>query len=168
MMFRLAAVGAALLASGAIALAESASPVDGQLTFKASVGNNFEIQSSRLALTSSSDPDVQAFARRMIADHAKAQQGLGRTAAISGADVGAFLDAPHEAKLTTLSALTGTDFDQAYMAEQVEAHHETLQVLDDIAAAGSDPALRAWAAKTRPVVVMHLDMLGTMPAAASM
>ena len=168
MMFRLAAVGAALLASGAIASAESASPVDGQLTFKASVGNSFEIQSSRLALNSSSDPAVRSFARRMIADHVKAQQGLGRAAAVSGADAGDFLDQPHEAKLTTLSALTGADFDQAYVAQQVEAHHETLQVLDDIAAAGSDPALRSWALKTRPVVVMHLNRLGTMPTAASM
>ena len=100
MMLRLAGAGLALLASGAIAMAESASPVDGQFTFKASVGNNFEIQSSRLALKNSSDPEVRAFARRMITDHVKAQHGLDRAAVSSGADAGDFLDQPHEAKLT--------------------------------------------------------------------
>ena len=168
MMLRFAAASVALLASGAIAMAGSASPVDGQFAFKASVGNSFEIQSSRMALKTSGDPQVRAYARRMIADHAKAQQGLARAAAASGAEAGDFLDQPHEAKLTELSGLTGAEFDQAYVAEQVEAHHETLQLLDDVAAAGFDPALAGWAAKTRPVVVMHLNMLGRMPAASSM
>ena len=162
MMVRMTAAGLALLASGALAIAASPSPVDGQYAYKGSVGNTFEIQSSRLALRNSTDPQIQAFARHMIADHTKAQAELDRAASRAGADAGTFIDDLHGTKISAMSGLSGTEFDQTYVADQVAAHHETLQLLDDMLATGSDPGLRAWAAKTRPVVLRHLQMLGGM------
>ena len=162
MMLRAATVSLALFASVALAKAESPSPIDGQFAVKASIGNTFEIRSSQMALKMSTDPAVRSFARRMIADHTKAQAELNRAAEASGADAGRILDDVHEQKLSALESLSGPEFDQAYWADQSDAHHETLQILDDFAVAGSDPALLSWSMKTRPVVVMHLVKVGTM------
>lgn len=146
----------AVLLAGSGAWAASPSPIDRQFAAKASVGNTFEVKSSRLALQRSTDPEVRAMARWMIDDHTKAQRLLDGAAAKSGTESGLALDDDHEGKLAALGGLSGPAFDQAYVTDQVEAHRETAKALTDFEAMGYDPALMRWASATLTAVNLHL------------
>lgn len=152
----------ALAAGTASAWAQTANPLDGQFAAMASVGNSFEIASSRLALQRASDPQVLAFARMMIADHGKAQAQLDSAAASAGTEAGVMLDADHQKMVDDLSARSGADFDTAYVTDQVAAHQESEGLLSGYVSAGTDPSLQRYAAKALPVVEMHLRRIQTL------
>ena len=154
----------ALTLGTAQAWAETANPLDGQFAVMASVGNSFEIASSRLALQRATQPELVAFARMMIADHGKAQAQLDAAAAPSGADAGRMLDPDHQKMLDELSSVSGPDFDQAYAKDQVAAHQESAQVLSDYIATGEDPSLHRYATIALPVVNMHLRRIEAISA----
>ena len=129
---------------------------------KASVGNTFEVDESKLALKQGASPKVKAFARKMIKDHGLAEKKLQAAAKGSGAAVEMSLDDPHQAMVTALQGKTGADFDKAYVADQVQAHQETAALLTSYKDSGDDAKLKTWAAKTLPTVNMHLKMVQAM------
>ena len=50
------------------------------------------------------------------------------------------------------------DFDNRYLAQQVDAHNEALTLMDRYAKDGDTPAVKSFAAKTKVAVQEHLDM----------
>jgi hypothetical protein len=68
------------------------------------------------------------------------------------------LDAMHQAQINAIRNRKGAEFDQAYRMDQVQAHQQTLAILDTYATVGSNPALKAWAAKAVPMVRKHLGI----------
>ena len=68
----------------------------------------------------------------------------------------AAMDADHQKKYDDMSKLTGTDFDKAYVNLMVDDHKGALELMQDEAKNGKDPALVAFASKTAPVVQLHL------------
>lgn len=146
----------ALTFGAAQAWANTANPMDGRFAAMASVGNSFEIASSRLALRHANSPELVAFARMMIADHATAQAVLDAAAIPSGAEAGLMLDPDHQKMLDALSALSEADFDEAYAKDQVAAHEELARTLSDYVATGQDPSLHRYASSTLPIVTLHL------------
>ena len=61
--------------------------------------------------------------------------------------------------LISLSKLNGKDFDKAYVAGMVADHKKTLALMQAEGQSGADPDLKAFAAKTAPVVQAHLDKI---------
>jgi putative membrane protein len=160
MQFRILAAAATLSALVSPAFAQSAPSSD--FAAKASVGNTFEVDESKLALEQGASPKVKAFARKMIADHGMAEKKLQAAAKGAGAAVEMSLDDPHQAMVTALKGKTGADFDKAYVADQIQAHQETAALLTDYKASGDNAKLKTWAAKTLPTVNMHLKMVQAM------
>ena len=101
------------------------------------------------------------FARMMVKDHTVALQEL--QAAAKAANIvlppDIALDAMHQAKINAIRNRKGADFDQAYRIDQVQAHQQTIAILDTYATAGGNSALKAWAAKALPMVRKHFDHL---------
>jgi len=128
----------------------------------AASGNMYEIQSSELATTKSSDPELLEFAAQMIADHTKAGEEL----AAAAADVPppAAMDPKHAEMVAQLEAADAASFDQLYIEQQIAAHVETEALLASFAGNGDDEALKAFATKTLPVVQMHGDHIERMAA----
>lgn len=149
-----------LAAMAAPAFAQSAPSSD--FAMKASVGNTFEVDESKLALKQASSPKVKEFARMMISDHTMAEKKLQTAAKKSGANVEMTLDDPHQSMVTALQGKTGADFDKAYIADQIQAHQETSALLADYKQSGDDPKLKAWATATLPKVNMHLKKVQAM------
>ena len=121
----------------------------------------FEVAERELALAQASDPKLKDFARMMVKDHTVALQEL-QTAAKAGnlvlpADIA--LDPAHQAMINAIKNRKGADFDQAYRTDLVQAHQQTIALLDTYATSGGNAALKAWAAKTLPAVRKHVEHL---------
>jgi putative membrane protein len=161
-----------ILLAGAIALAACstnpppAPPVDinnplfaPAFMAQAASGDQFEIQSSQLALQASSNPAVRNFANMLIADHTRLSQAMA-TAALSARlqpPVPALL-APQQAALDQLRASgTGASFDLAFQQAQIQAHQGALTLFQNYAASGDVPALRNAAGQAIPTIQMHLQ-----------
>lgn len=131
---------------------------------KAAVANTFELEESRLALKTSKNADVLAFAKKMIADHTKAGKALDAAVAKSGkvSAPSATLDDAHQSKLDDLKKKTGDDFDKAYISDQKDAHSEAVSLFDHYSKNGDDAALKDFATATLPVLQSHKDMIDKM------
>lgn len=124
----------------------------------AAASDLFEIRSSQLAARQASSAGVKSYATMMIAEHTKSTNEL-RAAAAQGVPAvtpAPVLTAGQEAELTALAGANGAAFDTAYARAQVTAHENTLATLQGYAARGDQAALKAFAAKTAPVVEKHL------------
>ena len=129
---------------------------------KASVGNTFEVEESKLALKQAASPKVKGFAKMMIMDHTMAEKKLMTAGKDAGSPVEMKLDDPHQAMLTALQGKTGADFDKAYVADQVQAHQDAAALLGDYEKSGDNAKLKTWAKMTLPKVEMHLKKVQAM------
>lgn len=123
------------------------------------IGNQFEINSSRLALEMSDNDDVQDFARTMIDDHTDAMNQL-RSILADNDEVtlpeNFGLDSKHRKIMTKLQkAKAGSEFDKKYIEAQKDAHEDTIDLFRKYARKGDDPALRQFAQDTLPTLEKH-------------
>lgn len=123
----------------------------------AASSDQFEIQSSQMALQMSQNPAVQSFARLMIAHHQAMSQNMMAAAQSAGlAPPAPALMPQHQQMLQQLQA-AGPNFDEAYKQAQVMAHQEALTLHQNYANGGDMPALRQVASAAVPVVTQHLQ-----------
>ncbi len=131
-------------------------------------GDQFEIQSSQLALQTSQSPDVRAFAQMMVADHTATSAELARLASVNRlAAPPATLASHHAQMLADLRAATPGGFDAAYLRHQTSAHQEALDLHRTFAQGGDRAPLRTFAAATAPKVEAHLQRVQSMAATAA-
>jgi len=122
--------------------------------------DEFEIETSKLALANSQSPAVKDFARTMIDAHtqstAKLQKAAGSVAPSIIPDM--TLAPDQQQSLDQLRAKKGAGFDQQYVIVQRDAHQRTLAALKDYSVKGDQPPLNAFANEVIPVVSGHLTM----------
>lgn len=127
----------------------------------AGAGDQFEIQSSTIAVQRTQRAEVRQFAQMMIDHHSKSTADL--VAAAKGAGItppAPRLRADQDRMIAGLrDSGTGADFEMAYLRGQLQAHREALMLHQTYAQSGDNPALRAAAARIVPVVQMHLEHL---------
>src|SRR5690348_14793827 len=161
-----------ILIGGAIALSACAArtpppPVDlnnplmapGFLA-QAGSANQFEIESSQLALQSSQNAAVRNLANTLIVDHTQLGQQVGAAA------MAARLQPPpptllpaQQATLDQLRAAgTGYNFDMAYQQAQISAHQQAIALMQNYATSGDVASLRAAASGAIPMMQRHLAM----------
>lgn len=127
---------------------------------KAAIAGLFEIKTSELAIKTSKNADVVAFAKMMVKDHTAAGKKLDTAAAVtSGLTPPTALDDDHQKKLDDLATKTGTDFDKAYVDLQQSGHAEAVSLFDDYSKNGKDTALQTFAADTLPTLQAHKDKI---------
>jgi putative membrane protein len=153
--FSRAALSLVLVLGAAPALA--ASP-DAQFAMQAAQGGLAEVQTARLALTKTRNATVQAFARRMIADHTPNNAQLASIMRSEGLTVPTTVDPNSQKMMARLQALSGRAFNRAYLAGQVRSHQQMQILMQSEINGGKDARLKAFARTTLPVVNMHLSM----------
>jgi putative membrane protein len=131
---------------------------------KAAVGGMAEVALAKLALSKTSSSKIKDFANMMITDHGKANMELDSIAKTKTVTLPATVDAEHQAKMDSLSKLSGADFNKAYVATMIEGHQKTLALMQTEASSGKDADFKAFAAKTAPTVQMHLDAINKISA----
>jgi putative membrane protein len=118
----------------------------------------FEVRKSELALDRARNRHVRQFAAQMIRDHTRANQELMQLAASKDVRLPRRPNAKQRMIIRKLSRLHGRHFDCVYMAVQVRAHMQAIAIFRREVRHGRDPAVRAYAAGTLPVLRMHLRM----------
>lgn len=134
------------------------SALDRLFIVEAAQGGLAEVSLGQLAAQRATNPTVRQFAQRMVTDHTRANQELVRLAAQKGVVPPQNLG-KYTAVMQRLSQLSGESFDRAYLNEAgINAHVESEVVYRRQTQLGQDRDLQAFAAKTLPVVQMHLRM----------
>lgn len=125
---------------------------------KASIANQFEIDTSKLALDRSQNSNIKSFAQRMVDDHTQTGEKLEEVLSNSnsGAEPASDLDTKHQKMLDTLEASSDDVFDRQYISIQTKAHEEAVSLFSDYAKHGQDKALKNFANETLPALREHL------------
>jgi putative membrane protein len=153
-----ACLGAALIGLAGLPASAELSAADREFAMKAASGGMAEVQTGQLADQRSTSPQIKQFAQRMIADHTAANNELMQIAKQGNITLPSQPTGKHATEEQKLRSLNGTDFDQAYAEGQLRDHQEDVQLFRTEAASGQDPALKAFAQKTLPILEQHLQM----------
>jgi putative membrane protein len=132
---------------------------DGDFVRKAASVGGYQVRAARLALSKSQDDQVKSIAQHLIDDHQAANDKLQRIAADEGMALSPQLEPEQQQLLDKLQGLSGKDFDQAYLAQQKGAHQQAIDLFQNEAATGQDPALKSFAQQTLPALRQHYQML---------
>ncbi len=130
-----------------------------QFVQKVANANEFEIQSSRLALDKSKNDAIRRFAQRMIDDHTKIGDELKSTLQQANLpEPSNKLGPADEALITKLKNGKEAAFDRTYAADQVKGHIQAVHLVGLYAKGGTNLALKELAAKTLPLLNEHLKL----------
>jgi putative membrane protein len=150
------------VAAGPVGLASAATANTPEEYVKAAaMADMYEIEAGKIAVGRAKRSDVKMFGQMMIDMHTKTSNDL--KAALKSNDIAitppAALDDRRTGMLQNLRAAGDTDFDMAYLHQQLAAHLEALTLHGGYADHGDNAVLKAAAAKTKPVVQSHIDEL---------
>lgn len=135
------------------------SALDRQFILDAAQGGMAEVSLAQLATQRATSAALKQYAQRMITDHTRANQELSRLATQKGVTPPPDMGPKYTAVRARLSQLSGANFDRAYISEAgINGHLESEAVFLRQIQLGQDPNLKAFAAKTLPIVQMHLKM----------
>jgi putative membrane protein len=142
---------------------ESAGPrvasKDQQFMTTAAHGGHLEVTAGNLAAAKATNGDVKKFGRQMVQDHGKASEELKRIAQAKGVTLPEEPDAKQKDLLKKLEAAQGPDFDRLYITEAgVKDHEADVVLFTDQATNGTDADVKAFAAKTLPMIKEHYQM----------
>lgn len=122
---------------------------------RAMAGNQFEIESSKLALERSKTREVRDFAERMIADHGVAAEKMKQALAEDQLSATGALSQTQQESLRALREAPDDQFDMTYLSAQMTAHEEAVGLFDGYIKKGEEGALHGFAETTMPALVMH-------------
>jgi putative membrane protein len=122
--------------------------------------NTGEVEAAALAKTKATDPQIKAFARQMEMDHtamkkevAETAQRLGLSTTATDEDV---LENHQEDMRKLNEASAGNDFDDKYIDNQVSAHKNALDEIDEAIEKTQNAEFKALLQKARGAVDGHL------------
>lgn len=129
----------------------------------AAQGGMAEVEMGNLASTKATNAEVKAFGRMMATDHAKANAELKALALRKNiplpVDIGS-----HKETLEDLNEAIGADFDMMYIDVMVDDHETDVAAFQKQADGSADPDIKAFAAKTLPVLKAHLEKIKAIQA----
>jgi putative membrane protein len=155
---KIALAAAALFALVAGPAVAAVSATDRAFVQKAAAGGLAEVALGQLAQQNASSQQVKDFGARMVADHSQANQELQQIAQAENLILPTTPDSKDQALQKRLSGLNGAAFEAAYTQDMVRDHQQDIADFKREAQSGQDPALKAFAQKTLPVLQQHLQM----------
>jgi len=135
----------------------SRASADTEFAMKAAHANMAEVELGKLAHKKAMNDEVKQFARRMIDDHGKSLDELKTIASKKHLTLPSGIDAEHRKLADRLSNMSGSKFDSEYIDAMVDGHRKVASDFRKESQSGADPDLKAYAAKTLPVVEQHLE-----------
>ena len=135
---------------------------------QAAQNGHAEIEGSRLAATKATNPEVKAYAQKMVDAHTKSHQELVTLATAKGAKLPDEPSLVQKTKLKLLQAADGDGFDRRYTESLgVEAHEDNIKLFEKASSRSSDPEIKAFAAKMLPELREHLTMARSLKTASA-
>jgi putative membrane protein len=130
---------------------------DSLFVMKAAIGGMLEVQSGTTAQQNGVNERVKGFGTMLVNDHTKANTEL--MAIVSGRGMTPPADLPADKKkhVQDMAKMKGKAFDNHFISMMNMDHKKDIELFEKQANSGTDPELKAFAAKTLPVLKMHLD-----------
>jgi putative membrane protein len=129
----------------------------------AAMADMYEIEAGKIALQRSKSPQVKHLAQMIIDDHTAMSNKM--KAALPQAAPGVTpptgLDDRRTGMINNLKAAGDSDFDLAYLHQQLAAHTEAVTLHSEYAKAGDNPALKQLASDAVPMIQKHLSEIKT-------
>jgi putative membrane protein len=135
---------------------------DKQFAKRAAAGGMAEVRLGQLAQDKGQSDTVKNFGKQMVDDHSKANDQLKSTAAQENIQLPNDLNAHGQAVYSSLSQLSGAEFDKAYARDMVKDHRQDVAEFKDEASNGQDQAIKDFASQTLPTLMEHLKMARQM------
>ena len=153
----------AVVAAAAAQVNPTLSTSDAGFMTTAGRGGIAEVQMAQLAERNGQSPAVKRFARKMIEDHGQTNQAMVALARSKQITPPETMGADQQQTYDRLATLRGRAFDRAYAEAMVADHQEDLQLFRTEAADGTDPEVKAMAARHVPMLQEHLRMAQALP-----
>jgi putative membrane protein len=159
----LCAAGSASMAQDAATSAQSNASAK-EFIEKAGAGGLAEVEMGELGAQKAKNGQVKAFAKRMVADHTKANQDLLTAIKGKGMQVPSSRTDTHKAMMEKFQQQeAGKNFDRAYMEQMIEDHKAAVELFETAADDdGLDINLRGYAKQTLPALRDHLKQAQTI------
>lgn len=129
----------------------------------AAMGGMAEVKWAEVAMQKSTNKAVKKYASKMMKDHTKANNNLMKVAAKHNMTLPTTMSDEQMQVMSQLQQASAADFDKMYIQMSgVDAHQKMEALFQGEVSGGSDEDLKSFAAKTLPVVQMHLKMAQDM------
>ena len=120
-----------------------------------------EIDAGQLALQKAPTPEVRSFASRMVREHEMMMQNTGRLAYRLNVQpqkpaLASTMEDTHRDAMETLGTKSGSDFDKAYIAYQVNMHEQAVGLVGDVIGSVENQDLKLHLRETKPDLQNHL------------
>ena len=123
-----------------------------------SSGGLAEVELGKLADGKAQSESVKQFARRMVQDHSKANDELAALAKQASIPLPGQLNPDDRTMKEELDRPQSSAFDLTYVSSQIVSHQKAAVLLQYEIGQGQNVELQKFAAKTLPVVLVHLEM----------
>ncbi len=131
---------------------------DKKFVASASEGGLAEVDFGKLAAQKAQNPDVKAFAEKMVRDHSMLNNKMAPVAQELGVTPASHLSVSDDAEYAKLKLLTGNEFDKAYVTAMVKDHHQDLQDFQHEEQVAANPDLKRTVTSGEKVIAMHTHM----------
>jgi putative membrane protein len=130
----------------------------GEFVKKAAEAGQAEVAMGKLGTDKATDPEVKAFAKKMVADRGEANDGLKAAAAGMSLEIPASPGLMHEGVIRKFEQQKADrDFDRDFMQQMVKDHESAVELFESATTdEGVDPDLRSLAKRTLPTLRQHL------------
>ena len=132
---------------------------DSEFLTKAASGGMLEVELGKVVAQRATTPTVKQFAQQMVTDHTKANNELKALAAKKNITLPASLGDDQKKVYDEVLTEKGAKLDDKYVSEMVDDHEEDVKEFQEASTKAGDPEVKALAAKTLPVLQMHLTMI---------
>lgn len=123
----------------------------------AAAGSMAEVRFGHLGADMASSEEVKRFARQLVQDHAKINEDLMRVARELQIAEPHELKPEHQQTHERLSALSGAEFDRAFVAAMLEDHRKDLPMFRQQARSAQHETVRQFAQSKLPLLEQHFQ-----------
>ncbi len=144
----------------AMALAEEKPHDHANHTFlgHAARGGLMEVELGSHAANHAHHEKVKEFGARLVTDHSKVNEELAALAKSKNIELPKEMGDDLKKQVDDLEKLKGNEFDKAYIRLMVEDHKDDIKEFQEVADGAKDAEVKAFAAKTLPVLKEHLEL----------
>jgi putative membrane protein len=122
-------------------------------------GDYAQVEMSKLAQDKSSSPDVKQFSQKMVQIHTELNSQLAPAAKQLGVSEPKGPSKKEKKEVERLQALSGPDFDTAYIQAMAKQQQHDLKGFRDEAKSGQNPNVQEAAKDDEPVLTEHYQVL---------
>jgi putative membrane protein len=142
--------------TGAAGPVSAVAEEDSKFSVEAASGGMAEVQLGELAQQKAASQKVKDFGKMMVRDHSKANDELKAIAMKKNITLPPAPGEDHMDHIKKLSEKSGKEFDKDYVDMMVDDHKTDIDKFEKCSKDAKDADLKAFAAKTLPVLKEHL------------